>query len=164
MHGIQSDSGCYSNPVGVNDALTVQTESSESSHSGRSVFVISPSSSRSEDPPPPYSELFPASLPSYWEATGEWEETGESRVVARCTMTQLANIRAGMRAMNEERDEPFVVLPPQEPAHRRVECLHDAFCRCSLERIARMMLIPTMCLLVCVLIVILVKIYTPSAP
>ena len=149
MPEVQSNRG-YSSPVLVDDGLMEQT--GDSSHSGRSVVVIRPSSLLPEVPPPSYSELFPVSLPSYCEATGE------SRVVARCTMTQLAN----MRAIGEGRDEPFVVLPPQEPAHRRVECLHDAFCRCSLERIARMMLIPTMCLLVCVLIVILVEVFTPS--
>ena len=151
MPGVQGNSG-YSSPVLVDDGLMEQT--GDSSHSGRSVAVVRPSSLLPEFPPPPYSELFPVSLPSYWEATGE------SPVVARCTMTQLAN----MRAIGEGRDEPFVVLPPQEPAHRRVECLHDAFCRCSLERLTRMLLIPAMCLLVCVLIVLLLEIYSSSDP
>lgn len=152
MQGVPSNGGGYSSPVEVDDGLMAPTRDSELSHSGRSVAVVHPSSLG--PPPPPYSELFPDSLPSYWEATGE------GRVLARCTMIQLANIRAAGR------NEPVIVSPP-EPAHRRVECL-DAFCRCSLEGLARnwplVLLCPTLCLLVCVLIVILVEIYTASDP
>lgn len=148
MQGVQSNS--YSIPVEVDGGLREQTGGSELSHSGRTVAVVCPSSLGSEVPPPPYSELFPDPLPSYWEATGE------RRVFERCTSIQLANIYAAMRS------EPDI--DPPEPAHRRVECLRDAFCGCSLERLIRMMLIPTMCLLVCVLIVILLEIYTSSDP
>lgn len=148
MPGVQSNSG-YSSPVLVDDGLMEQT--GDSSHSGRSVVVIHPSSLLPEVPPPPYSELFPDSLPSYWEAIGE------GPVLGRCTMIQLANIRAAAR------NEPVIDLPP-EPAHRRVACLHNAFSGCSLEILIRMLLIPTLCLLVCVLIVILLEIYKSSDP
>ena len=159
MQGVQSNSGGYSSPVEVDYGLMGQTEGSELSHSGRSVAVVHSSSLRPEVPPPPYSELFPASLPSYWEAVGE------GRDVARCTMNQLANIRA----IGEGQDiEPVPVRSPPELAHRRVESLNDAFCGCSLEGLARnwplVLLVPTLCFLVCVLIVVLVKINTGPDP
>ena len=156
MQGVQGDSGSYSSSVEVDDGLMGQT--GDSSHSGRSVAVISPSSLQPEVPPPPYSELFPVSLPSYWEATGE------RRVFARCTMTQLAN----MRAIVEGRVRLPILVSPPELAHRRIECLNDAFCRRLLEGLARnwhlVLLVASLCFLVCVLIVILVKVFTPSAP
>ena len=154
MQGVSSTGGGYSRTVVVDDSLMAPTRDSELGHSGRSVAAVHPSSL--DPPPPPYSELFPDSLPSYWEATGE------GRHVKRLTMTQLANIRA----VGAGRYDPILV-GPLEPAHRRVECL-DACCRCSLEGLARnwplLLLCPTLCLLVCVLIVILVEIYTASDP
>ena len=156
MQGIQSNSGSYSSSVEVDDGLMGQTGGS--SHSRHSVAVIGPSSLQPEDPPPPYSESFPVSLPSYWEATGE------RRVVARCTMTQLAN----MRAIGEGRVRPPILVSPPELAHRRIECLNDAFCRRLLECLARnwhfVLLISSLCFLVCVLIVVLVELSTPSDP
>ena len=77
MQGIQSNSASYINLVEVDGSLIEQTGSSEVSHSGRSVAVIHPSSLRPEVPPPSYSELFPYSLPSYYEAVGPGVEFSE---------------------------------------------------------------------------------------
>lgn len=154
MQGVQSNSGSYSSRVEVDDGLMGQTGGS--SHSGPGVAVISPSSLQPEVPPPPYSELFPDSPPSYWESTGE------RRVVVRCTMTQLAN----MRAIGEEGVRPPSPVPPPELAHRPIECLNDAFCRRLLEWLARnwqfVLLISALCILVCVFIVVLVEVSRPS--
>lgn len=154
MQGVQSNSqsnsGGYRSPV-VDDGLMEQTGGS--SHSGRSIAVVSPSSLGPEDPPPPYPELIPDSLPTYWQAIGV------ERGLARGTMIQLANIRAAGR------NEP---VPPPELAHRRVECLNNAFCRSSSECLTRnwllLLLFPTLSLLLCVIIVTVLKAHSISDP
>ena len=130
MQGVQSNGGGYSIPVDVDGGLMEQTGGSELSHSGRSIAAVCPSSLQPGVPPPRYSELFPVSLPSYREAVGEGRDPGS----------------------------------PQALPHRRVECLNDALCRCSWEGLARnwqlMLLMPPLCILLCVIIVVLVKIDT----